>query len=164
MDKMPTNFWHLGLIALLLPKARVIHCRRDPLDVCLSCYFQNFRGRLPFAYDLHDLGVYYRLYERLMDQWRRVLPLEMFEVDYEELLSNQELVSRDLVEFCGLAWDPACLEFHKSRRVVRTASNWQVRQPLFTSSLRRWKNYEQHLAPLKEALGRSASAEGTFPE
>ena len=154
-DKMPTNFWHLGLVALLWPNARVIHCRRDPLDVCLSCYFQNFRGRLAFAYDLHDLGVYYGLYERLMDHWRRVLPLAMFELDYEDLLSNQELVSRDLVEFCGLDWDPACLEFHTSRRVVRTASNWQVRQPLFTSSLRRWKNYEKHLAPLKEAMGTS---------
>ena len=159
-DKMPTNFWHLGLIALLLPKAKVIHCRRDPLDVCLSCYFQSFRSRLAFAYDLHSLGVYYRFYERLMAHWREALPLAMFEIDYEDLLGDPELVSRDLVEFCGLEWDAACLDFHKNPRVVRTASNWQVRQPIFTSSLRRWKHYEKHLGPLTEALGQSISADG----
>jgi len=155
-DKMPSNFFHLGLISLILPEARIIHCRRHPLDVCLSCYFQNFAKRLDFAYDLHTAGVYYRQYERLMDHWRAVLPKQIFEVDYERLVENQEEVSRRLIHFCGLDWHSNCLEFHKNSRSVHTASHWQVRQPIYTRSVARWKNYEKFLDPLKEALGRAS--------
>lgn len=151
-DKMPGNFLHLGLIALLLPKAKLIHCRRDPLDTCLSIYFHHFAAYHPYAYDLKNLGYYYRQYERLMAHWRDALPVEIFEVRYEEMVANQEEVSRKLVDFCGLDWDERCLSFHQSKRSVRTASNWQVRQPIYKSAVQRWKRYERHLGPLKEAL------------
>ena len=151
-DKMPQNFLYLGLIDMLLPGARVIHCRRHPLDVCLSCYFVNFTQRLSFAYSLESLGVYYRHYEMLMDHWRRVRPTAMFEVDYERLVADQEGVSRRLIEFCGLDWHAECLSFHKNRRPVQTASSWQVRRPIYSRSVERWKHYEQHLNPLKDAL------------
>ena len=150
-DKMPRNFRHLGLIALLLPRARVIHCRREPMDVCLSCYSQDFLAQ-PFSHDLGHIGLYYREYERLMAHWRAVLPLPVLEVGYEELVSDPEGVSRGMIEFCGLDWDPACLDFHRTQRPILTASHWQARQPLYDSAIGRWKNYEAHLAPLKAAL------------
>ena len=152
VDKMPTNFWQLGLIAILLPGAKIIHCRRHPLDVCLSCYFQSFSSSVDFAYDLRNLGAYYRQYERMMTHWRTVLPMDVFHVDYSELVSDQEVVTRRLLDFCGLDWDPNCLEFHANKRVVHTASHWQVRQPIYTRSVDRWRHYEKHLGPLKEAL------------
>lgn len=152
VDKMPTNFWHLGLVAILFPGAKIINCRRHPLDVCLSCYFQSFSSRLDFAYDLQNLGTYYRQYQRLMTHWRTVSPLEIRDVDYEEIVGNQAAVTRRLLDFCDLQWDPHCLEFHTNKRVVRTASYWQVRQPIYTRSVDRWRHYEKHLGPLKEAL------------
>ena len=157
-DKMPGNFWHLGLIALILPTARVIHCRRHPLDVCLSCYFQNFTyaDGLRYAFNLRNLGLYYRQYAKIMEHWRKVLPLPVMEVNYEELVTGQEEVSRKLVEFCGMPWDPACLDFGKNRRVIRTASVWQARQPIYATSVERWKHYEEFLRPLKEALAWTA--------
>jgi tetratricopeptide (TPR) repeat protein len=151
-DKLPKNFMHLGVIALLFPKARIIHCKRHPLDTCLSCYFQNFIGPQPFAYDLRHLGVYYRDYERLMAHWRRVLPLRQLEVQYDNLVAYQEQVSRRIIAFCGLKWDNRCLEFFKHERSVRTASNVPIRQPMYTSSVGRWKHYESFLDPLKEEL------------
>ena len=151
-DKMPHNFLRLGLIALLLPAARIVHCRRDPLDTCLSCYFQHFGSPYEFAYDLDSLGAYYRDYEALMAHWGKVLPGAMLELQYEDLVADQEGVSREIVAFCGLEWDDRCLAFHDSPRPVRTASQWQVRQPLFTSSLGRWRHYEKHLGPLRAAL------------
>ena len=153
-DKLPGNFLHLGAVALLLPGARIVHCRRDALDTCLSCYFQNFHHTLPYAYDLDDLGRYYRQYTRLMAHWREVLPLPLLEVDYEDLIENQEAVSRRLVDFCGLDWEAACLAFHRTERAVQTASLSQVRRPIYRSSLARWRNYAAHLAPLRTALGR----------
>jgi hypothetical protein len=123
------------------------------MDVCLSCYFHRFRHEIPFTYDLGNLGLYYRHYQRLIDHWRRVLPKPMYEVQYEELVQDQERVSRELVEFCGLEWHDDCLRFFENSRAVRTASNWQVRQPIYTSSIGRWRNYEKFLGPLKEALG-----------
>jgi tetratricopeptide (TPR) repeat protein len=152
-DKMPHNFMHLGLIAYLLPKARIVHCRRNPLDNCISIFFQNFKGEHAYKWDLGDLGDYYRLYERLMQHWEQVLPNPMFEVRYEEMVANQEELSRRLIEFCGLEWDDACLEFYKSERSVKTASHWQVRQPIYQSSAERWRRYEDHIGPLVEALG-----------
>lgn len=153
-DKMPANYRRLGWIAVCFPKARVIHCRRDPRDSALSCYFQHFTSRLPFAYDLDHLVACTRGYQRLMDHWRANLPLPVLEVDYESLVESPEEVSRRLVEFCGLPWEPACLRSHESRRAVTTASQWQVRQPVYRTSLARWKRYESHIEPLLDAFGR----------
>ena len=154
-DKMPGNFMHLGFIALLLPGARIIHSKRSPIDTCLSCYFQHFTQPMPFAGDLTNLGTYYQGYERIMTHWRNVLPLPMLEVDYEEMVGDHETMCRRIVEFSGLEWDEACLQFHKTERTVKTASTWQVRQPLYTTSVARWRHYEAFLGPLKKALGES---------
>ncbi len=153
VDKHPLNFRYLGLIALTLPGARIIHCRRDPRDTCLSCYFQNFVRGQEYSFYIPHLAFFYRAYERLMAHWREVLPSRLFEVRYEELVAEPERVSRAMVDFCGLDWDPACLAFHETERPVVTASRWQVRQPIYTSSLRRWQRYERHLTPLLDALG-----------
>jgi tetratricopeptide (TPR) repeat protein len=152
-DKMPANFLLLGLLPRLFPNARVIHCVRDPRDTCLSCYFADFASRPTYAYALEDLGFFYRMHDRLMEHWRRELPLRITEVRYEELIARPEEVSRQLVEFCGLEWDQRCLQFYNNPRPVRTASGWQVRQPIYKSAIGRWRNYEKHLGPLFKALG-----------
>ena len=149
-DKMPDNFLRLGLIALLFPGARIIHCLRDPIDTCLSCYFQNFGAGLSFAFDLAALAEYYRQYRRLMEHWRTVLDLPVMEVRYEDLVTDQERVTRELVGFCGLDWDERCLRFYESSRAVSTASYDQVRQPLYTRSVGRWRHYRSHLGPLAD--------------
>ena len=151
IDKAPNNFRHLGLIALLFPRVRLVHCRREALDVGLSCYFQYFRSQ-HFTNDLKHIGLYYREYERLMAHWKKVLPLPVLDVSYEDLVSDVEGVGRRMVDFCGLDWDDACLRFDKTNRTVLTASQWQVRQPIYKTSVQRWKNYEKHLGPLKRAL------------
>jgi tetratricopeptide (TPR) repeat protein len=151
-DKNPFNFYHLGLISLLFPKANFIHCQRHPLDTCISIYFNNFSTGNQFAYDLSELGQYYREYLRLMNHWREVLPIRIFELKYEDIIQQQELVSRKLIEFCGLEWDSVCLDFYKNDRPVFTASSWQVRRPVYTTSCGRWRNYDQFLDPLKELL------------
>ncbi len=153
------NFQHLGLIATLFPRARVIHCRRDPLDVCLSCYFQNFH-ELNFAWSLEDIAAYYRSYERAMAHWAKHLPLQVYEVRYEDLVHNQSKISRELVSFLGLEWDGRCLSFFRSHRPVRTASTVQVRKPMTAQAIGRWKHYEAHLGPLFQGLGRAAAREG----
>jgi hypothetical protein len=158
IDKMPSNFLHLGLIATLFPKARIIHCQRDPRDTCLSCYFQFFTG-LNFAWDLIDLAAFYRQYERLMAHWTQVLPLRMLDVSYEQLVSNQQEVSQQLVAFCGVDWDERCLAFHDNPRRVHTASTLQVRRPIYSSSVGRWLRYEKHLQPLLGALSKSGTGE-----
>ena len=152
VDKNPLNFLHLGVIATLFPKAQIIHCRRDPLDTCISCYFRNFADPFPFKLDLRHLGHYYREYERLMAHWSRVLPMPVFDLKYEELVAEQEAVSRQLVAHCGLEWDERCLRFHETGRPVRTASALQVRRPISKSAIGRWKRYEKHLGPLFETL------------
>lgn len=152
-DKMPFNFMHLGLIAALLPRARIIHCRRDPMDTCVSCFFTSFNESLSFASDLRALGMYYVAYRRMIDRWRVVLPpASVLEVDYERLVSHSEEVVREMLAHCGLPWEPACLEFHQTERGIRTPSRWQVRQPIYPHSVGRWRNYEKHLEPLREAL------------
>jgi tetratricopeptide (TPR) repeat protein len=151
IDKMPDNYLHLGLIAALFPRARVIHCRRDPLDTCLSCYCQNFVG-LNYSWDLEDLGFYYREYELLMAHWRAFLPLPLLEVGYEDLVAEPESVSRRLTTFCGLEWNERCLDFSASLRPVRTASKLQVRRPIYAHSVGRWRRYAAHLEPLRRAL------------
>jgi hypothetical protein len=152
-DKMPSNFFHLGLIAVMLPGARIIHCRRDAMDVCLSNFVQMFAEGHYYSYDLSDIAVYYRGYEQVMSHWRDALPIRMFEVQYEELIEDQERISRALIDHIGLDWDDRCLEFHETKRAVRTASNWQVRQPIYKTARKRWKNYEKHLTGLKSDLG-----------
>ena len=154
-DKRPQNFLLVGLIEVLFPGARIIHCKRDPIDTCMSCYFQDFGGPLNqgYTYDLHHLGWYYRNYAELMEHWKSVTKLPVFEVQYEEMVSNQEQLSRELIDFIGLDWDDACLAFHKSDRKVVTLSTQQVSKPMYKSSVKRWKNYEAHLDPLIDALG-----------
>ena len=154
-DKMPQNFAFLGMIAMLFPGAKVIHCVRDPLDTSLSCYFQYFRysrTSVAFTTDLTSLGTYYRQYQRLMQHWKSTLDIEMMDVSYERLVGNQEDVTRQMLAFCGLPWDESCLEFYKSSRGITTASSNQVREPVYRRSLQRWKHYEQYLESLKKSL------------
>ena len=151
-DKMPHNFMALGLIELLFPGAHIIHCKRDPVDTCLSIYGLEFNTNHPYADNLEHLGAYYLEYLRLMEHWKTVLSVPILEVQYEELVADQEGVSRQMVEFCGLPWDERCLNFHQAERVVTTHSYDQVRRPIYKQSVARWKNYESHLAPLIAAL------------
>ncbi len=151
-DKMPFNFLHLGLVAALFPDARIIHCRRDPLDTCTSCHFTTFNKNLQFASDLHALGRYYLDYRRLMDHWKSVLTIPMLEIDYEPLVTDPDPAIRRLVEFCGVDWEPGCAQFHRTERGVLTPSRWQVRQPIYRHAVGRWRNYEKHLAPLLDIL------------
>jgi hypothetical protein len=152
VDKFPSNFLYLGLIQVLFPAARVIHCRRDPRDTCLSIYFKNFVGAHPYAYNLEDLGFFYTKYQRLMEYWRQTLSIPILEVDYESLVSDQENISRQLVSFCGLKWHDDCLKFHEHERFAATASYDQVRKPIYKTSVNRWKNYEKYIQPLTNAL------------
>ncbi|HED35563.1 MAG TPA: sulfotransferase family protein [Gammaproteobacteria bacterium] len=151
-DKMPSNFMHLGLIQLLFPDARIIHCMRNPIDTCLSCYFQDFSGSHPWIYDLEDTANVYLEYLRLMQHWNTVLEIPVLNISYENLVENQQTVSREIIEFCGLNWDDSCLEFHKNKRFAKTASYNQVRQPMYNKSVERWRNYEKHLQPLIDRL------------
>ncbi len=151
-DKMPGNFIHLGLISMLLPNVKIINCRRDPLDVSLSCYFQHFTAIMPFSRKLTDLGRYYTDYHRLMEHWHEVLPLQIMDVHYEDMIADHEGMSRKIVEFAGLEWDDACLEFYNLERPVKTASSWQVRQPIYSTSVARWQNYEKFIGPLIEII------------
>ncbi|HTO67453.1 MAG TPA: sulfotransferase [Bradyrhizobium sp.] len=154
VDKMPINFMFVGLIHLALPNARIINIRRDPLDNCVSCYSLFFTGTQPFAYDLAELGRYYRGYEQVMEHWHKVLPPGvLMDVQYEDLVADLEGVSRRVLGHCGLEWEDACREFHETKRVVRTASTMQVREPLNRRSMGSWRRYEKHLGPLFEALG-----------
>ena len=149
---MPDNYERIGLISLLFPNARIIHCQRDPLDNSISQYGLLFPGGVDYSYDLFNLGAHYSQYQRLMRHWRDVLPGQMLDLDYEDLVSDQEGVSRRLLDFLGLPWNERCLKFYKSDRTVRTASEFQVRKPLYSSSIGRWKHYEKHLKPLFEGL------------
>ncbi|MGD0958308.1 MAG: tetratricopeptide repeat protein [Methylomonas sp.] len=153
-DKMPTNFIAIGLIHLLLPNAKIIHVNRNPVDTCLSCFTTWFRDGNKYTYDLAELGRYYVDYTRLMAHWRAILPNAAFlDVKYEELVADQEKQSRRIIEYCGLEWNDACLEFHKNKRPIRTASIVQVRQPIYQSSVERWRCYEKFLGPLLDVLG-----------
>jgi hypothetical protein len=152
VDKLPDNLLHLGLIATLFPRARVIFCERDPRDICLSNYFQLFAGGNPWSYDLAECGHRFRQVARLADHWRHVLPIAWLQVSYEALVGDLEGESRRMLEFLGLEWESACLEFHRTERVVVTQSTWQVRQKLSTRSVGRWGHYERHLGSLVSAL------------
>ena len=151
VDKSTFNSDQLGLIHSVLPNARIIYVRRDPVDTCLSCYFQQFANAASFTLDLTDLAHYYRQHHRLMQHWRSALPPGvLLEVPYAELVADQESWTRRIVEFIGLEWDPSCLEYHATQRPVLTASNWQVRQPIYSSSVGRWQKYKKFIRPLLE--------------
>jgi tetratricopeptide (TPR) repeat protein len=157
VDKMPANFLYAGLIHLMLPHARIINCRRNPIDTCLSCYSKLFSAEQAFTYDLVELGRFYRDYEALMEGWRRLLPDNRFmDVDYEKIVDDPETESRRLLSFVGLEWNDACMRFYENRRVVKTASLRQVRKPIYGTSKGRWKPYAAHLGPLLSALGVAA--------
>ncbi len=152
-DKMPNNSLQLGLIATLFPNATVIYTCREPRDIALSCYFQNFTTHHEFSYDMRNIGKFYREHVLMMDYWRKVLPITIHDIVYEELVSDQEAKSRWLVEqVCGLPWDENCLQFHRNDRAVHTASLWQVRQPIYRQSVQKWKNYASLLKPFEEEL------------
>jgi len=155
-DKMPANFLYLGVVALMFPNARILHCRRDPMDVCFSIYRHNFHGSgHGFGFDLRALGNYYRQYERLMAHWHEVLPVPIHDIVYEDLVEDFEGHVRALLEYCGLPFEDACLAFHESDRGADTASWAQVRRPLFKSSIGAWRRYEAELEPLAKALART---------
>ena len=153
IDKMPNNFFHIGLIRLILPDAKVIDARRHPMACCFSGFRQLFGEGQEFSYGLREIGNYYRQYVRLMDHWDRVLPGFVLRVHYEEVVADLEGQVRRLLDFCGLPFEPACLEFHRTERSIRTPSAEQVRRPIYRSGLAQWRNYEPWLESLKEALG-----------
>lgn len=152
IDKNPLNFRHVGLISLLFPQARIIHCTRHPAATCLSNYFQRFPLQMDFSFDLRNIGHFYREYARLMAHWHSVPTLKLMDVAYEDLILQTEPTTRKLLEFLGLEFDARCLTPHTNPFPVETASQWQVRQPIYQDALGNWRHYEQHLAPLKEML------------
>lgn len=151
-DKLPENYLYLGFIHLIFPNAKIIHATRNPLDTCLSCYFQTFPD-LHWVYDMEWIAERYRLYRQVMDYWNSVFPPDtILDVNYESLVENQEAESRRLIAHCGLDWEERCLDFKSEKRVVATASQWQVRQPIYRSSVKRWKNYAPYIATLANSL------------
>jgi hypothetical protein len=159
VDKLPPNFWYVGFIRLIFPRATIIHTLRNPMDTCLSIFTQRFSNDLLYDHDLGDIAHYYGLYRELMAFWEgwddRLLPIV-----YEEMVADQAGQSRALLEGVGLAWDDKVLDFHKTERDVLTASRLQVRQPIYRSSVEKWRRYEHELAPLHEALGPLADYDG----
>lgn len=154
-DKQLYNYMHLGFIATLFPNAKIIHCKRHPLDTCISCYFQNFAKANGYTYNLEKLGDYYLIYQRMMEHWKRELPLEIFDVEYADMVNDQEATSRAMIEHLGLDWEEGCLNYRKNDKVVKTASLWQVRQPIYKRSVERWRNYDKYIGVLKDKLGYS---------
>jgi Flp pilus assembly protein TadD len=152
-DKMPSNYVHVGLIHLLFPNARIVHCTRDPMDNALSCFEQNFSHPTSWAWDLGDIAHYYRQYRRLMAHWNDVLPVPMLEFSYEETVRDFEPMARRLLDHCGLEWEESCRDFHRTDRPVLTASKGQVRRPIYDSSVGKWRHFETQLEPLRKAIG-----------
>jgi len=152
IDKMPFNFLHLGFISLLFPQAKIIHCQRNLLDTGISCYFQNFAGDHPWSTDLASVGRYIKSYIDVMEHWERVLPTPILNLSYEELVQKQEVQSKKIIEFLDLDWDENCLNYFNETNLVTTASSWQVREPVYSSSINRWREYEKHLEPLLSEL------------
>lgn len=153
VDKLPHNFMSVGMIHLIFPNAKIIHCRRHPVDCALSCFKSSFSEFHAYATDLEFLGQYFQEYWELMKHWRALLPDRMHEVFYEDTVVNTEAVARGMIEHIDLEWDENCLDHTSSKRDVSTASQWQVRQPIYTSSVAKWKNYEKHLEPMIKAMG-----------
>jgi tetratricopeptide (TPR) repeat protein len=153
IDKMPNNFWHIGLIHLILPNARIIDIRREPMACCVSNLKQLYARGQEFCYGIEDIARYYRAYLALMHHWNRVLPGRVLCISYEDLVEDVEVAVRRILAHCGLEFDPACLAFHRNRRAINTPSSEQVRQPLFREGLSQWQHYDPWLAPLRETLG-----------
>lgn len=153
VDKQPLNLIHLGFISMLLPNARFIRLRRDPIDTCLSCFFQKFRVGNAFSFALADLGRFHRDLERLADHWHAVVPNRLLDVVYEELVEDPERIAREMVDFCGLEWDERCLAIENRERPIMTASRSQARQPIHRGSVHKWHRYRDQLGPLIKALG-----------
>lgn len=153
IDKMPNNFRHIALIQLILPNAKIIDARRHPMACCFSGFKQLFGEGQQFSYDLDDIGHYYRSYVEIMDHWDKVLPGRILRVQHEDVIADLETQVRRILDYCGLPFEQACLDFHKTRRPVRTPSSEQVRQPIYESGMDQWKNFEPFLGPLKKALG-----------
>jgi len=151
-DKMPHNFLRLGMVALLFPEAKIIHCMRDPMDTCLSIYSNGLSTAHPYASDLEQLGQHYRAYTELMNHWRATLPVQILDIHYEKLVENPEDEIKHMLNFIHLPWEDACLNHHQNERQVTTISYDQVRQPLYKSSIGRWQNFSRQLAPLKSVL------------
>lgn len=151
-DKMPHNFFHIGLISLLFPEAKIIHCRRNPLDNGLSIYFQNFTWTHDYAIKLDRIGHFYNQYDRLIKHWENVIDIPIMTCQYEDMVEDKVAMSKKLIEFCGLEWDEKILDFQDSKRAIATASYDQVRQPMYKTSRERWRNYEKHIQPLIDAL------------
>ncbi|MES9905924.1 MAG: sulfotransferase [Sedimenticola sp.] len=152
IDKMQLNFMRLGLIKVILPDAKVIHLNRDPMDNCLSIFKNYFSSQHDYSFDMKELGEYYKLYQELMNHWRSVLPGFIYDLSYEQLVSDNEREIRKLLEYCDLPWDEACLSSHKTQRSVATASKAQVRRPVYQDSVQLWKRYEEQLEPLRVAI------------
>ena len=152
VDKMPSNFYHVGLISRMFPNAHIVHMIRDPRDVCLSMYFQRFSSQMTFSTDLTELADYHLAYQRIMQYWHQALDIKILDVVYEELMEDQEAMTRKMLDFCDLDWNDSCLNFHQNKRDVNTPSYDQVRKPLYKKSVARWKNYEKHLGPLIDRL------------
>ena len=153
-DKMPHNFLNIGLIKIILPRAKVVHCKRDPMDTCFSIFKKFFTAKNshPYAYEMTELGHYYNLYADLMKHWSKLLPGYVYDIEYEKLVMDQEEQTRKLLSYCGLPWDDACIAFHKTRRRVSTASFVQVRQPIYKDSVELWKQHAKQLEPLRRAI------------
>lgn len=151
-DKLPHNFLYIGIIATVFPKAKIIHCQRDPMDNCLAQYKKFFGEGLHYAYQLDELAEYHRLYQSLMDHWHAVLPGRVYDISYERLVEDTDSETRKLLDHCQLPFDPACLDFHKTKREIKTSSRNQARQPIYKSAVSHWKNYQTHLKPLEKIL------------
>jgi tetratricopeptide (TPR) repeat protein len=154
IDKMPNNFRHIALIHLMLPNAKIIDARRHPMSCCFSGFKQLFGEGQQFSYDLADIGHYYRSYVEIMDHWDTALPGKILRVQYEDVVADLETQVRRILDYCGLPFEQACIDFHSNKRAVRTPSSEQVRQPIYQGGLEQWRNYESHLEPLKEALSK----------
>jgi Sulfotransferase family len=159
VDKSPLNFRHLGFIPMLFPRARIIHCTRHPLDTSLSNYFQHFSLNYDYSFDLKNIGHFYGEYLKTMEHWQNVLPGKILEINYEDMIADTKKMVHTTLDFLGLEWDERCLAPHTNPCVVDTASNWQVRQPIYNQSVERWRHYEKHLTPLKEMLDLTQSGQ-----
>lgn len=155
IDKQPLNFWHLGLIAMAFPKAKIIHCTRDIRDCGLSIFTQNFNLQQNWSTDLEHIAIYWQGYRELIAHFKAVSGLEFLDVSYEQTVTDIESQAKKLLDFVELTWQPAVLDFHNSKRAVQTPSRWQVRQPIYQTSKARWRNYETHLTPLIEAFAQN---------
>ena len=154
-DKLPMNFMYLGFINAIFPKAKIIYCRRQPLDIGVSCYIEMFNLSHDFSLDLNSFAHYFLDQENIMQHWQKTLPIDIFTLKYEDLIANQAEVTGDLLAYLELDWQEECLNYHQTQRVINTPSRWQVRQPIYKTSAERWKNYQQHLTPLITALNKA---------